>query len=247
MEQKDVLLARMDDLSEKAAKSGCAASRFLTPAEAQTVKAYFTRRRDINIVFDGGYEGAERVRAVFLNPDWGEYERTDLFCALKIEIPPQESLGHRDILGAVMALGIERAAIGDITENPTALICLPELSGYIAENLTKAGRVGVRLSPMDLRELPVRMENLPVKTDTVASPRLDAILSTAFGMSRSKASELIEAGRVSLNHEVCLQPAKDVSEGSILSVRGIGRAKLLEIGGVSKKGRMFIKMGLYER
>ena len=247
MEQKDILIARMDDLSEKAAKSGCAASRFLTPAEAQAVKAYFTRRRDVNMIFDGGYECAERVRAVFLNPDWGEYERADLFCALKIAIPPQEALGHRDILGAVMALGIDRAAIGDIIENPSAIICLPELSGYIAENLTKAGRAGVRLSPMDLSELPVRTESLSVKTDTVASPRLDAILSTAFGLSRGKASELIETGRVSLNHEVCLHPAKDVGEGAILSVRGVGRAKLLEIGGVSKKGRMFIKVGLYER
>ncbi|MCL2167264.1 MAG: RNA-binding protein, partial [Clostridiales bacterium] len=59
------------------------------------------------------------------------------------------------------------------------------------------------------------------------------------------ASELIETGRVSLNHEICQQPAKEVGEGAILSVRGMGRAKLMETGGLSKKGRLYIKVGLY--
>ena len=246
MEQNSIMLAHMDDLAVKAVKTGCAASRFLTPAEAQAVAARFAKRRDVAVAFDGGYEGAERVRAVLLNPNWGEYERAGLFHALKIEAPPQESLGHRDILGAAMALGVERAAIGDITESPLALICLPELSGYIAENLTKAGRAHIRMSDMDLLELPARVEDLSVKTDTVASPRLDAVLGAAFGLSRGKASELIETGRVSLNHELCQQPAKEVGEGAILSIRGMGRAKLVEVGGVSKKGRYFIKVGLYK-
>ena len=246
MEQKDILLARMDDLAEKAKNIGCAASRFLTPAEARAVAAHFIRRRDIKLIFDGGYEGAERARAVFLNAEWGEYERVDFFRALKIVIPPQDTPGHRDILGAVMALGVERAAIGDITENPYTIICLPELCGYIAENLTKAGRAGIRLSEMKLSELPARVESLSVKTDSVASPRLDAVLGSAFGFSRGKASELIEAGRVSINHEVCIQSAKELDEGAVLSVRGVGRAKLIELGGVSKKGRRFIKVGLYE-
>ena len=247
MEQKDALLARMDDLAEKAAKSGCAASRFLTPAEAHSVTMHFTKRRDVTLTFDGGYEGAERVRAVFLNPDRGEYARDRLFYAFKIEIPLQETVRHSDILGAVMALGIERSVIGDILESPAVLICLPEMSAYITENLTKAGRAGIRLTKMDLSEIPSATENLSVRTDTVASLRLDAVLGAAFGLSRGKAVYLIEIGRVSLNHEVCLQPAKDVREGSILSVRGLGRAKLLEIGGVSKKKRTFIKIGLYGR
>ncbi|MCL2162782.1 MAG: YlmH/Sll1252 family protein [Oscillospiraceae bacterium] len=247
MEQRSILLAHMDDLAAKAVKTGSAASRFLTTAEAHSITAHFAKRRDVALTFDGGYEGAERVRAVLLNPTWGEYERNDLFRALKIEVPPQEAVGHRDILGAVMALGIEREIVGDIIESPLALICLPELSAYIAENLTKAGRATIRLSEMDLYSLPVRTEELSFKTDTVASPRLDAVLGTAFGLSRGKAQELIETGRVYLNHELCQQPAKEVGEDAILSVRGMGRAKLMEIGGVSKKGRLYIKVGLYKR
>jgi RNA-binding protein YlmH len=85
------------------------------------------------------------------------------------------------------------------------------------------------------------------RTDTVASLRLDAILATAFGLSRGKAVELIEANRVSLDHQPCTQPSKTLKEGAVLSVRGIGRAKLLEVGGVSKKGRTFVRVGRYGR
>ena len=246
MDAKDLLLGHMEDLAGKAVKTGCAASKFLTPTEAQSVAEYFKHKRAA-LSFDGGYESAERTRAVFLNPDWGECNRAEWFTALKIEHRPQDTLGHRDILGALMSLGIERDTIGDIIadEHFKALVCLPEMGGYIKENLTKAGRVGVTISEISLGELPVKQEELSVKTDTVASLRLDAVLCAAFGLARTKAAELIEAGRVNLDHQPCLQPAKELSEGALLSVRGMGRAKLLEVGGVSRKGRTFIKIGLY--
>jgi RNA-binding protein YlmH len=249
MEQNDFLIGHMDDLAAKAIKSGCAATKFLTPAYAQSAKARFAHRHDVKLLLDGGYTDAERMRAVFLNPEWGEYDPVGLFTALRISYRLQDTLGHRDILGALMALGIERDTIGDIiAENPpAALICLPEISGYIVDNLTKAGRIGVTVTQIALSELPVKTVTMNIKTDTVASLRLDAVLCAAFGLPRSRASELISAGVVSLNHEPCLQPAKEVAEGDTLSVRGMGRAELSEIGGTSRKGRIFIKIGLYGR
>ena len=244
-----LLPARMDDLANKAVKTGCAASKFLTPTEAESVAQQFSRRRDVALTFDGGFDGAERVRAIFTNPDWGAYEREEILSALKISHRPQDTLGHRDILGAIMALGIERETVGDIVADNgfSALVCLPEISDYIAENLTKAGRVGIAVTEIALRELPAREEELTIKTDTVASLRLDAVIGAAFGLSRAKAAELITAGRVSLNHQPCLRTDKDVGENAIISVQRLGRAKLLEVGGVSKKGRNFIKIGLYRR
>ena len=246
MDAKDLLLGHMEDLANKAVKTGCAASRFLTPAEAQSIAEYFKHKR-ATLSFDGGYEGAERIRAIFLTPDWGECNQAEWFTALKIEHRPQDTLGHRDILGALMALGIERDTVGDIImDEPFAVVvCLPEMGGYIKENLTKAGRVGVTISEISLDELPAKQEELTIKTDTVASLRLDAVLCAAFGLSRTKATELIETGRVNLDHQPCLQPAKELSEGALLSARSMGRAKLLEVGGVSRKGRTFIKIGLY--
>lgn len=244
-----MFIGHMEDLANRAMKTGSAFSRFLTPAEAQNVAAHFSRRRELALSFDGGFDGAERVRAVFLNTDWGEYDRDALLAALKISYRKQDVLGHRDILGALMGLGIERDTVGDImVEGPSAaLICLPEISGYIIENLTKAGRVGLTVSRITLDELPVKTEDLCVKTDTVASLRFDALICAAFGLSRARAAEMISAGIVSLNHEPCLQSAREVEEGAVISVRGLGRARLLEVGGISRKGRIFVRIGLYGR
>lgn len=246
---KEILIRHMEDIAVKAVKTGCAASKFLTPAEAASVAGHFARRREVLFSLDGGYENAERARAVFLNPDRGICDRDALLVALKIEYRSQDSLGHRDILGALMALGIARDTVGDIAAEtpPATLVCLPELCGYIADNLTKVGRVGIKVSRISLGELPVKTENVTIITDTVASLRLDVVLCAAFGLSRGKAAEKIAAGLVSLNHAPCLQPAKDVSEGDLLSVRGLGRARLTEIGGISKKGRLFVQIGLYSR
>ena len=155
MEQKDLLLAHMDDLADKAVKTGCAASRFLTPAEQRDAASHVARSRktmDVNLTFDGGYEDAERTRAVFTNAEWGAYERNELFTALKIEWRSQDTLGHRDILGALMALGIERDTVGDIVgkDNTATLVCLPEMIKFIAENLSIAGRVGVKITEISL-------------------------------------------------------------------------------------------------
>jgi RNA-binding protein YlmH len=240
----------MEDLAEKAAKGGRAFSRFLTPAEAARVASHFSRRHDISLVFEGGVPGAERARAVFLAPDWGGYERGEAVSALRITVPQQENadLSHRDVLGALMGLGVKRETLGDIleAENGFVLLCVPELCGFIAENLNQIGRAHVSVSPVAPEELPARAESLAEKTDTVASLRLDAVLCAAFGLSRGRAAGSIEAARVSLNHEPCMAPAKEVAEGAVISVRGLGRAKLLEIGGVSKKGRIFVRIGLYE-
>jgi len=249
MKSESILIARANDLANKAAKSGQAASKFLTPIEAQSIAQYFSRRHDVVLTLDGGFENAERTRAIFINSEWGNYERSELFTALKISYRPQDTLGHRDILGALMGLGIERDTIGDIIalDQLHVLVCLPELGGFIADNLTRAGRVGIEVSIIGLDKLPERDEELTEKTDTVASLRLDAVLCATFGLSRTKAAELIAAGLVSLNHQDCLRPDKEIDEQSLLSIRGYGRAKLLEIGGVSRKGRTFIRIGVYGR
>ena len=114
MVERDRLISHMEDFAGKAAKSGIAASRFLTPAEAQSTAEFFQRRHDVTLTFDGGFDSAERIRAVFVSPAWGECDRAGLIAALKAAYRPQDDLTHRDILGALMALGIERDTVGDI-------------------------------------------------------------------------------------------------------------------------------------
>jgi len=243
----DLLISRMEDLAAFADQRGAAASRFLTPAQREQVSQYFSNRKDVRLGFDGGFEGAERTRAVFLNPEWGTCDRETLIAAFKIEYRQKDTVGHRDILGSLLGLGIERDTIGDIDAKhvPAVFVCLSEIGDFISENLTKIGRVGIQVTRINPEVLPAKAEIMEVKNVTVASMRLDAVVSAAYGVSRTEASRLITIGLIRYNHVVCQQQTKVVTEGAILSARGHGRAKIIEVCGTSRKGRMIIKIGVH--
>lgn len=247
MNEKQILLARMEDLARQAEQIGTAGSKFLTPGEVQLVRQQYQTRRDVTLILDGGFDGAERQIAVFVNPDWGVYEREDVLRLLKLSYREQDGLTHRDILGALMGLGLKREVIGDILcdKPPAYLVCLREIAGFVKESLIKVGRTGIGVTEAAPEETPARTEKLTVKTITVASLRLDVLISAAFRMSRSEAAALIAAGRVSVDHLPCESTSKEVKEGAVLSVKGFGRAALLSVGGRSRKDRLYVQIGSY--
>jgi len=242
-----MFLSHMDDLAETAQRQGVSHSKFLTLADLEQVRQRYSRRRDVTLLTDGGFENAERRVAVFLNPEWGEFKRETVISAIELAHRPQDTLSHRDVLGAALALGIEREILGDILIEPTraVLICLSGITSFITENMKTAGRVGLTVSEIPLDSLPDLPENYERVSGTVASLRLDAVMAFAFRISRELAQEKIAAGQVQLSHQVCLQPAKTVSLNSVISLRGSGRVRLLEIGGLSQKGRQRIVIGKY--
>ena len=81
--------------------------------------------------------------------------------------------------------------------------------------------------------------------DTVNTPRLDAVLSSGFSLSRGKAAEAISAGRVEVNHAPCLKGDKSVAQGDVLTCRGLGKCVVTELGGQSKKGRTILTIERY--
>lgn len=105
----------------------------------------------------------------------------------------------------------------------------------------------MKLTVTEITREELRLPQVQVKVirDTVSSLRLDAAVSSAFSMSRGKAAELIAAGRVHLDHMPCVKADKPVSEGAVLTVRGLGRAKLTAVGGLTKKGRIGITVERY--
>jgi len=243
----NTLISHMEDLAGKAQKAGVSVSRFLTPAEIASISNHFKFNK-VKLIFDGGFEAAERKRAVFLNEDRGIYNKEDFLSGIKFAYRMADTLTHRDVLGSIMALGIERDTIGDIlcTDGNSFVVCIPEMNRYIIDNITKIGRIGVSATEISIDELPILQEVLETKTASVASLRLDAVLSVCFKLSRSKAAEAISAGRVYINHLECIQPSKELTKDDLISVRGTGRAKLLDICGKSKKGRLLIEIGLYQ-
>ena len=157
------------------------------------------------------------------------------------------ALTHRDILGSLMGLGVARERVGDILvgEHSADIVASPSLRDFFLREWAQAGRVRLTVAEIGREDLLVPVLQVKNIRDTVSSLRLDAVLSSAFSMSRGRAAELIAAGRVSLDHVPCVKGDKLVSEGSVLSVRGLGRAKLTEVGGLSRKGRTGITIERY--
>ncbi len=241
----DILKRHMEDLAARAVQTGMMHSGFLTPAEMDETQRQFARRRDVRLVREGGLPEAERAVAVFLEPWWGTYEAPDILCALRADWTGSNTMGHRDILGSLMALGVEREVFGDIVDgsSPAFVVCLRRMAPFVRENLLRIGAVAVRLTESPLSDIPARKETFVKKTVTVASLRFDAVVAEGFDIKRSDAAAMITRGLVMLNHVPCEKPERRLDEGDLMSIRGQGRVKILVVGQQSRKGRTFVELG----
>ncbi len=243
------LLRRAQDLYLRARRINqpCATS-FLSPAEVKAVEVFLKLKKDDGYIAAGGFDGAERCRLIFL-PDYldAEYLPLDEYITVLRAEYRFGSLSHRDWLGSLMGLGIKRETLGDILvlENHADIICTPQVKRFIMDNLIKVGKAGVSISEISLDEIVVPTPEFKKKSGTVASLRVDAVAALAFSVSRSEAARLIREGRLSVNHLEELCPSAEVSEGTLLSMRGFGRARLFSVGGTSKKDRIFIEIHAY--
>lgn len=243
-----LLLARvLDKYDQCARRSIPTATEFLSPREQALASAllHAAAVRD-SFLFDGGYEAAERKKLIFL-PDWAE-QADDELAFLRAAFHGEDStLSHRDVLGSLMGMGITRERVGDILISPHSadVVVSPALAEFLLREWNGAGRVRLRVTPIHRTELLVPEVQIRQVQDTVSSLRLDAVVSSAFAMSRGRAVELIAAGRVSLDHLPCLKADKPVREGSIISARGFGKAVVRECGRLSKKGRIILVMDRY--
>lgn len=244
--QRELLLARLDDIMRQVQRSGrCLATVFLDPAKMAMAKKFVhNKARDLSLFVSGGYPDAERT-VLFLCPEWleaeTEFKRQPPIGALSIKWPAQfYTLQHRDLLGAILGLGVERSQVGDIlvSEGEAQVVVLVGIVPYIASQLKAAGRAPVSVTPLSLRELVPPLRKVREIRATVASPRLDSLVAAAFGLSRSKAVPLITAERVEVNYELVTDPSFMVETGAMLSVRGLGRARVVDLPGETKKGRL---------
>lgn len=244
---RDLLLTKMEDLTRKALKTGFAHSKFLSPAEAAELSQAYSTRRDIRFIADGGFEGAERVIVLFLQPDWGSFEREEVLAAVELRHRRQDAVRHQDVLGSVLGLGLSREVMGDILIKPgrAVFVCLASIADYVIDRIEKLGRVGVSPQRIHLSDLPALGGRLSEKQLTVASLRLDALCAASFRLSRGEAAQAIEAGLVRLNHQPCLSTSKTVEEGAIISLQGKGRVKLMSVMNETKKGRLRLTLGFY--
>ncbi len=247
---EDDLIRRAEDLSAQCERRGSVTSTlFLTPADGAALEQW-AKRTGTRLLLDGGYPGAERRIGFFL-PEWMEnadFDPAEHICALE-GVASFGEPGHRDWLGAVLGLGIGREWLGDLLLDGSraVIFCLPSVRQHVLLNLDRVGRCGVKLRELAPEEIAVPERTMEERVFSVQSPRLDAVCAGTFRLSRTAAAQAVAAGLLSLNYEVCLKADAPVRERDILSLRGRGKAVVLDAGSrESKKGRHFITVGLYK-
>lgn len=227
---------------------------FLDLNELHMVHSFRPEEDGIHIRYFGGYEEAERQIAAFL-PDAlsyeGDWEETVDFPIDCLKIVPlsgkfSETLSHRDYLGALVNLGIERSKLGDILvkEKEAYLFCQEKMTDFLCENLTRVRHTPVHLlSVADPQELP-RPEFRQIR-GTVASVRLDSMIGLAFSTSRSSMTGLIEGGKVFVNGRMVVSNGHPLKPGDVVSVRGYGKFRYEETVSATKKGRYCVCVSRY--
>ena len=201
---------------------------------------------DVRCVFYGGYDDAERTIACFL-PDYADVSDCPVSV---IRITAREGgrkLTHRDYLGSLTGLGIRREMTGDILvhKNGADIIIMDDIRDFILTNYANAGRTALTTEALPIDQLHIPDAHTEMIKDTVASLRLDNVISSAFRLSRAKAAEAIRSGLVFVNSMQTEKPDAKVEQGDKLVFRGKGKAYLREIGGQTRKDRTYILIERY--
>lgn len=249
MNEQELCKKRLLDLSRQANRKGIVLfSDFLNLNELniyhQSEKLFETRTESF-----GGVPFAERQMIAFL-PDALYYDWEYPITALKI-VPAYpkfaEQLGHRDILGSIMQLGVDRSKLGDIIvgKGEYYLLCEESIAGYFMEHLEKIRHTLVTFTECDPSDLKVTQE-FERKEGIITSNRLDAVLACVYKLSRSQASELIRQDKVFINGRLTQNPTAACHADDIVSARGFGRFVYREEYGETGKGRLKIRYDLYK-
>lgn len=197
----------------------------------------------------GGCEGADRVAVRFGSPEELGYEVPFPMVCLHISPLQQkfaDDLSHRDFLGALMNLGIDRSTIGDIKvgEKQAYLFCLDSIAGFICENLNQIKHTHVKCTVAEnFREVP--REEPETVCIQVQSLRVDAVLSRVYNISREKSLELFRAGKVYVNGRLCENNSRTLKGGETVNARGFGKFTLKDGARETRKGRLALEAEVY--
>ncbi len=265
------LYARLDDLTRSAERGECGWTAFLTPREGLYARRYLAGRSAVGLAA-GGYPEAERVRMCLL-PDYTEGMTdpealaADPVAALReagldelaeavahaavplcIEGSGYRALTHRDYLGAILGLGLDRDAVGDIQvvdEHTAYLVCKGELVDFLLSEVKKIGADTVKIRRLRDGEAVTDTRRFESVNDTVASERLDCAVAALANLSRDKAQAAVRTGLVELNYEICEDCDTPVRPPCVLSVRGVGKFIVRAFDGETRKGRLRLKADKY--
>lgn len=244
-----LLLAKLwDKINAGIRRNIPAHTPFLSPRELEMSRYLFGDTPGLYSF--GGYGDAERKMLIYL-PDYLEkdtlYEADSPLVCLHAEFYHGDSPSHRDFLGALMGAGIARDTVGDICVGDTFcdFFVTAEIAPYILQNFTSAGRTHLRISQIPLTQAAIPEPETKEIRDTLASLRLDSVISSGFRIGRSLAAQYVTQGKAAIDGLPCEKPDKLVSEGAKISVRGLGKLRLTTVAGRTKKDRISVILHRY--
>lgn len=219
---------------------------FLSDREQVLASAAMNRENCTYGRFWGGWDHAERKVLCLEPPDSWPLEPVAAVRLTALNAQPPRVPGHREYLGAILGLGLDRACLGDILPDPgnanvMYAFVLEDKLDFLAQELHQAGSWSVRAERCEqIPEEVLRCPDRELHDTTVSSLRADAVLAAMMHTSRTLATQAIAGGRVEINHLPLRSASEAVYAGDLFTVRGAGRWRVQEVGGTSRKGRLFI-------
>ena len=234
--------ARLGDMVNQAEKNGVSFSDFLDERQcAEAEKWCLNNVSGLMYSFWGGYPDSMRKMLAVYPDYYQDYIMQDFpIQCLTFTYRKEDRLTHRDFLGTFMGLKLKRSVTGDIIVGD----CMNQefvtnvASKLISTTVSKIGHTGVKCITDRPFEMKVRQE-FRTLSGTVASLRLDCLVSFATGLSREKSAMLIRSDRVEINHLQAKSVSTEVSNSDVLSVRGYGKFILSESGNLTRKNRLW--------
>jgi RNA-binding protein YlmH len=222
-------------------------SDFLDPRQQEIVRTIIGQDDEVSLSFAGGSRYAERCR-LYMTPAYLETSVDDFKLTLfSIDYPIKfVTVEHRDILGSLMNIGVKREKFGDIFINEDGaaqIVVASEIADFVEMNIQTIGKASVRLNRIPLSEHIIPKDEWEESAVTVSSMRLDAVIAQMYKLSRSKVTPYIEKGLVKVNWKTVDRVDFLLQEGDYISIRGLGRARLFAIEGLTKKEKIRLKYG----
>lgn len=252
MTKDELITARIEDKISQCRDGYYVTSTGLLDTHEQALAIAASRHAaGVRTFMYGGYDEAERRMLVCVPRDLplnDEEAAEGLLRVLRVRLPAiSRELSHRDYLGSLLGLGIDRRLTGDILVRPDGadILIVPGIEEFLLKELHRIGSVEVKTEAVSAGELIIPVARVEFIKESVSSVRLDSIVSSAFRISRGKAAEAVRRGLVSVDHAECVKPDAAVHEGSSIVLKGKGKAVLEETGGESRKGRIRIVIKRY--
>ena len=240
--EEQELIGQLIDKCEQADKNYAPVlTVFLDPRGQYILEVITKSYGDLNVHFNGGPQ-SERKRAIiapsYFKPQLEDFE----ISLLELDYPKKfVTMQHQHVLGTLMSLGIEREQLGDIViDEEIQFVLTKRLESYMMSELTRIKGATVKLNSIPFKYMIQSEENWRTHGTTVSAMRLDVVLKEMIHKSRSIAKQLIEKKRVKVNHTIVDTPDFQLEQNDLLSIQGFGRARIIDIGGRTKKNKLHI-------